>query len=80
MIAESQLGVIVPIPGLARFLAALRARPEPINVCPVCNWTRDQAKQSGLMGCGFCHTIFADIRIELQKLNSLSPSSSNPVN
>ncbi len=32
------------------------------------------------MGCGFCHTIFADIRIELQKLNSLSPSSSNPVN
>lgn len=65
-----QLGQLVPIVGLDRLLQAAHGEKVPLDTCPICGWTETEAEESGLMGCGFCHTVFSALRERLQKLNS----------
>ena len=49
------------VPSLPRIVGSFRGpRPES-RVCPLCGWTADRFLETKLLGCGLCHTVFAEL-------------------
>ncbi len=52
------------VPGLSRIIGSLRGPRPDSRVCPLCGWTAEQFEKTKLLGCGLCHTVFADLTAE----------------
>ncbi len=49
------------VPSLPRLVGSFRGpRPES-RTCPLCGWTADRFLETKLLGCGLCHTVFAEL-------------------
>ena len=59
--------------GLASLTASLLSSPEIAPECPICGWTRSQFDKTKLLGCGLCHTVFAN---EVEAYLANEPSDS----
>jgi len=64
------LGQLVPISGLDVLLSTMHGERTILERCPVCQWSLVEAEETGLMGCGFCHSVFSELRTRLQNPNS----------
>jgi len=56
----SHLPELVPVDGLDVLVENMRSERERLVACPVCGWTADRYSESGLMGCGFCYSLFLE--------------------
>ncbi|MCU0316669.1 MAG: hypothetical protein MUC92_08760 [Fimbriimonadaceae bacterium] len=48
--------------GLGRLIEKMSGQPTWVPACPCCGWTRKQASETGLMGCGFCYVTLWPIK------------------
>jgi len=55
------LGKLTGSPSVPRLLSHLRGPRPATRVCPLCGWTQKKYEDTRLMGCGLCHTVFADL-------------------
>lgn len=55
------LGRKTRVPSLSRIVGSLRGPRQESGVCPLCGWTADQYTTTRLLGCGLCHTVFAEL-------------------
>ena len=49
------------VPSLPRIVGSFRGPRRESQVCPLCGWTADRFLETKLLGCGLCHTVFADL-------------------
>ena len=49
------------VPSLPRIVGSFRGPRAASPVCPLCGWTADRFLETKLLGCGLCHTVFADL-------------------
>jgi protein-arginine kinase activator protein McsA len=61
------LAKLTGAPGLARMLRSFRGTRKQNRVCPLCGWTEAKFEETKLMGCGLCHTVFAEISARLEE-------------
>lgn len=49
----------VGIAGFGRLLSAMRHKGAASGVCPLCGWTSEDYRRTGLLGCGLCYTTLS---------------------
>ncbi|MBS1709552.1 MAG: hypothetical protein JSS65_12635 [Armatimonadetes bacterium] len=67
---DESLDRLAGVTGLHRLLRLLKAKAKPVETCPACGTTLASVRQTGLLGCGLCYSVF---EIEL-KLNKSAPA------
>ena len=65
------------VPSLPRIVGSFRGHRPESRVCPLCGWTADQFLETKLLGCGLCHTVFAEL-IETQTESDPSEQAGQP--
>lgn len=65
---ESEVVDHPELQSIAPFLRQAVPRLQPTFTCPACSWTEAQFRETAMLGCGLCYTVFSiDIEQLLQK-------------